>query len=449
VQQSTNNSFSSNLLDVCNTVNPTCSINGRIAGTYYYRVRGGNGSLFGEWSNTQSVTVLLPTTPLLQPIPNVDNDGEYTITWGVSPLATSYTLQEDTDNSFSTPANVYSGTNLSKVLTGQLAGSYYYRVKAVGPTGESTWSVTQPVSVLPPGIPTIHAVDNPDYDGNYSLNWSTSVRTTSYVLQEDSSNAFQNPLTIYSGSGYSYGITNHTIGTYYYRVRSDGPTGTSGWSNTVSTTVYPSGVHILGNHTTFTSYGTRYVVGEVLNNTPNYLEFVKISVNFYNGGQLVETDYTYTDLWDLHPNEKTCFKIYLNNPPIWDQYTFEPVAYWIEPTTTRPSISVVSHSGSVYQGSYYRILGQIKNDEAVNIDYPMIVASLYDAQGKVVDCEITFGNIYPLAPAQITSFSLVADPQSPNLVTSYALQTDGLFVNAVSGRNEISLRERLAKKRDK
>jgi hypothetical protein len=144
---------------------------GRVAGTYYYRVQGHNVWDDSEWSETRSVVVLLPDTPTLNQINNTDGDGEYTVTWNATARATSYVLQEDTSPAFSSPTTVYSGAGQSWSAVGKAPGSYYYHVRAVGPTGESGWSSTRSATVLAPANVVITYIEyNPpgdDVQGEY------------------------------------------------------------------------------------------------------------------------------------------------------------------------------------------------------------------------------------------------------------------------------------------
>jgi hypothetical protein len=121
---------------------------GKTAGTYYYRVRGHNTWGYGEYSNIEAVTVLLPDTPVLNTIDNTDGDGNYDVTWGAAARATSYTLQEDTVLDFSSPTTVYAGAQTLWSATGKTPGTYYYRVLANGPTGQSGWSSVRAAAVL-------------------------------------------------------------------------------------------------------------------------------------------------------------------------------------------------------------------------------------------------------------------------------------------------------------
>ena len=427
LQEAKDSVFTIELREVCTTAQQSCSVNSKIAGTYYYRVRGYNSWGYGEWSNVQSANVLLPDMPTLNLIDNIDGDGSFTVSWNAVARAAGYTLQEDITPSFSNPATVYNGAQTSWAANGKVAGTYYYRVLATGTTGQSNWSTTQSVAVLPPSTPYLNPIDNADGDGYYTISWNAAARATSYTLEEASNAAFNNPKTLYSGAGQSWSVSNQPYGTYYYRVTATGTTGQSALSNTQTATVpAPPPVSVLNNHTTYASSGGsyRYVVGEVYNNTASYLQFVKIAVNFYNGSQLVATDYTYTHLWDLHPYEKTCFSIMLENPSNWTHYAFEPVSYWTD-GEVRPNLTVTTHSGGVYGGSYYRIIGQIRNDESSQISFVSAVGTLYNSIGKVLDCDYSYVNSTDLNPGQVSSFEILAGPPSPSAVTSYVLQTDG------------------------
>jgi cardiolipin synthase len=152
-------SFSSGLQTVCTTADQSCDVTDRLAGTYYYRVRGYNGYGYGPYSNTQSVTVLPPEPPELYDIDNADGDGNYTVSWSASPQATDYTLEEDTSSSFPNPTTVYQGADLSTPVTNQAPGTYYYRVRANGPTGPSEWSNIEAVTVDPLPVPDLYILD--------------------------------------------------------------------------------------------------------------------------------------------------------------------------------------------------------------------------------------------------------------------------------------------------
>lgn len=85
-------------------------------------------------STSADVKMVYLVTRLSDPVQvegETDTDGDYIVSWRVVPYATGYRLEEDEDDSFSSPTLVYTGTDTSKGVVGKGSGIYYYRVKAV------------------------------------------------------------------------------------------------------------------------------------------------------------------------------------------------------------------------------------------------------------------------------------------------------------------------------
>jgi hypothetical protein len=93
----------------------------------------------------------IPYIPRLNPISNPDGDGNYAVTWDSSAsLADAYILEEDDNAAFSSPTTRYSGSDTRWEATDKGVGTYFYRVKARNVWGQSGWSETRAVTVLPP-----------------------------------------------------------------------------------------------------------------------------------------------------------------------------------------------------------------------------------------------------------------------------------------------------------
>jgi len=88
-----------------------------------------------------------PNAPVLIAINNASNANAYSVVWNPVPGATTYTLQEDDNASFSSPTTAYSGANTSQAFSSKPAGIYYYRVNATNAYGPSGWSVTRSTTV--------------------------------------------------------------------------------------------------------------------------------------------------------------------------------------------------------------------------------------------------------------------------------------------------------------
>ena len=95
-----------------------------------------------------------PSAPVLSSISNEDADGNYVISWSAVPDATSYTLEEDDNPGFSSPTIRYTGTNVQFAITAQIAGTWYYQVRASNAVGDSSWSNQELVTVAAIASPT-------------------------------------------------------------------------------------------------------------------------------------------------------------------------------------------------------------------------------------------------------------------------------------------------------
>jgi hypothetical protein len=95
------------------------------------------------------------SAPVLETISNPGGSYEYTLQWSQVSLAEKYTLEEDDNPDFSSPATAYVGSSNSIKLFAPGVGTYYYRVKASNYFGSSAWSNTQSVivTVEPPPCP--------------------------------------------------------------------------------------------------------------------------------------------------------------------------------------------------------------------------------------------------------------------------------------------------------
>ena len=77
----------------------------------------------------------LPAMPELLPIENSDGDGSYNVNWTAVPAAESYVLEESRDSDFATATEIYAGPSTSYLVTGQITGRYFHRVKAQNSRG--------------------------------------------------------------------------------------------------------------------------------------------------------------------------------------------------------------------------------------------------------------------------------------------------------------------------
>lgn len=184
---------------------------------------------------------------------------------------------------------------------------------------------------------------------------------------------------------------------------------------------------ILSNYSYFVdSINYLHVAGEVQNDTTSTLRFVKIIADFYNSqGQMIANDYTYTYLDDLPPNTKTCFLISLQQPTGWASFQFESPSYSTGGHAL-PNLTILNPVTSIDSYGDYKIVGMVRNDQGVLVKYVQTIGTLYDAAGKVLDCDFTYVNSTDLTAGQSSSFTMTFVLRSSYTnVASYQLQVDG------------------------
>ncbi|HNS51290.1 MAG TPA: hypothetical protein PKO09_08895 [Anaerolineae bacterium] len=210
--------------------NTQAHIEDQSAGIWFYRVRATAPGGESPWSNVES-TGVVPEAPQLAPIANPDGDGTYQVDWSDVVGATSYTLQEDDNPGFNSPATRYIGPSSLYPIRNQPAGSWYYRVRASNAVGTGPWSNTEVAHVVP-AAPVLLPIANDDGDGEYVVEWKGVAGALTYSLEEDTDPAFGSPVVRYAGPETAFAVAGQRGGTWYYRVRGSNAGGAGPWSGT-------------------------------------------------------------------------------------------------------------------------------------------------------------------------------------------------------------------------
>lgn len=196
---------------------------------------------------------------------------------------------------------------------------------------------------------------------------------------------------------------------------------------TPTSTSDPSKIKILGNHFAYVDVVEYlHVLGEVQNNTDSYLRFIKITARALNrDGQTLGSGSAYIYLDSLPPGEKTCFDVLLKEPEAWSSYRLENPTYSTDGNPL-PKLSVLSSNGSHDSTTgWYKITGQVRNDQGNRIDYVSPIGTAYDASGSVVGCNITYVSGNHLIAGEAGSFEMLFTDSNSANVRSYRIQVDG------------------------
>ncbi len=173
-----------------------------------------------------------PGIPASITVPSSSSTGSYTISWGAaSGTLTAYELYEATNSGFSGETLAYSGTALSKAISGKGNGTYYYRVRTCNGAICSAYRTGANPTVVSLGVPAAPAtISGPSMNttGNYSISWSSSTGATRYELWES---VFGSPFSkVHDGTATSKSFSNKPNGEYEYKAKACNVAGCSGFS---------------------------------------------------------------------------------------------------------------------------------------------------------------------------------------------------------------------------
>jgi hypothetical protein len=153
--------------------------------TYTYAVRALVGPTSSGWATTNPVTTI-PTAPsgLVVTATATSVNATANLAWTADPAATGYVVQRSTDAAFTAPVAV---TAIDMATASDLGlafvTTYYYRVAAVNPTGQSAWSASSSVTT-PLGQPSAFtATDTASPPVSVTLSWSGNPSTASYEVR--------------------------------------------------------------------------------------------------------------------------------------------------------------------------------------------------------------------------------------------------------------------------
>lgn len=232
----------------------TFSSTGLTAGTqYYYRIRAYNAAGDSGYSN-ERYGITYPSAPSSLTVTASTTAVSITLNW-VNTGGDSYRsfyVQRKTGSGGAWSGIAYIPDSSRATYTDDYAlaigTTYYYRVYASNPSGNSAYSNERYATTLNvPSIPTLSTPTSPSAS-QISLSWSNVSYEQGYKIERSPNGssswvqvgATNANVTTYTDSGLSAGTT------YYYRVRAYNAAGNSGYSSIKSRITRPAAVHIWG-----------------------------------------------------------------------------------------------------------------------------------------------------------------------------------------------------------
>ncbi|MCW3134902.1 MAG: FxLYD domain-containing protein [Methanophagales archaeon] len=188
----------------------------------------------------------------------------------------------------------------------------------------------------------------------------------------------------------------------------------------MSNTTEP-GVVILNDTSYISASGYFHVVGEVENNLPANIKFVKINAIFYDEYRnMIGTDYTYTMLDFLQSNQKSPFDlIYLEK--------IEPASYELSVTWDEApfeGLEITSHRSYITSSGYHHVVGAVKNNGSEEAEYVKVVCTYYNSDGNVIGAEFTYTDPSDIEVNETAIFDISSFPRKLT-PSSYELQVQG------------------------
>jgi len=293
VQQATNSTFTTGLKTVSGVKGTSQAFTGLTQGTdYYYRVQAKTTADTGDWSDYDMASTPVPGVPTLAV--TVNSTSQATASWGSVSGASSYTIQQATNSTFSTGLSSTTGvTGTSKVYTGLSAGAtYYYRIQAIVAGTTGAWSNVVARTMTPTAPTNVKATVNSATQ--YTISWSAVSGATSYKITYGSTSS----ASTYSKttSATSLAITSSILQgtTHYFKVYAIASGAQSAASATVSGTTpinAPAAFNITSSHTSTSLTGSASAAS-CPSGTTKYVMWKANGSNWRSGNNLNSITYS-------------------------------------------------------------------------------------------------------------------------------------------------------------
>jgi outer membrane protein assembly factor BamB len=242
VEIATDAAFTNNVVNVQDVTTTSYDVTNLTNKTkYYWRIKGGNGTIWGSPATASFITIAKQglAVPVLTSPTNGSTGAAIatTLTWQPVANAVSYTVQYATNNNFSN-ATVLTGAVTTQNVTLLANTRYYWRVNATDIDGNasawsSAWYFTTLTQAIQIDAPTLITPADGDIDipVKTTFTWSSVANVIAYDLEISKDATFTTKAAMGSTTtSLTATLANNIV--YYWRVRGKNGNNLGIWSTT-------------------------------------------------------------------------------------------------------------------------------------------------------------------------------------------------------------------------
>lgn len=168
--------------------------------------------------------------------------------------------------------------------------------------------------------------------------------------------------------------------------------------------------------------GYYHIIGEVVNNSDQAYEFVKLVGTIYDINQnVLDTEFAYTTATILQPYGKSPFELtFSGGSQGVDNYSVQIEA---NPTTPLPKLLELS-TPRIYDDEYgyTHIVGEVKNKGPETANFVKVIANFYDSTGDIIRTSFSYTTLSDIYPGSSSPFEITVDYVDTSI--SYALYAE-------------------------
>ncbi len=174
-----------------------------------------------------------------------------------------------------------------------------------------------------------------------------------------------------------------------------------------------------------------HVVGEVMNSSDSYMEFVEVVGAFFNAaGDVVASDFTFTIPDLVAPGELAPFDLLVIDGGTLGITDFQlQVQGDATSDTPVPGLSIQGETSNVDIIDSFHVVGQVINESNEPYEFVQIIGTFYDANSTVVAADFTFTELDVVPAGGSSPFDLLVIDGGTFGITSYKVTVQGSRIN--------------------